>query len=63
MNKKEKEIIAEIKGKLQYPRITLNIIFQMKEEEARVFATEFFEEPLECIHQAVKLLNKLDELE
>lgn len=60
MRKKDKkELIAEIKNKLQYPKTTLEILKELKTGKRKRMPEEFIEDALKAIDQAVRLLNKL----
>jgi hypothetical protein len=62
MKKKDKkEIIAEIKNKLQYPKTTLEVLLELKAGKRKRMPEEFIKDALKAIDQAVRLLNKLAE--
>lgn len=58
MDKKGKDIIADIKNKLQYSKITLQLIAELKAGKRKRVPIEFIEDALKELDKAVRLLNK-----
>ena len=59
MDKKGKDIIKEIKHKLQYPIITLQLIADLEASKRKRVPIEFIEDALKALDKVVRLLNKL----
>ncbi len=55
---RNREIVADIKNKLQYPMTTLELIAKKGIDRNKI-PREFFEDALTALRQTVRLLNKL----
>jgi len=58
MNKKE-QIIVKIKDKLEYPRLTLQLMADLPKNKLKNIPPEFFTDALKAINKIIRLLDKL----
>lgn len=55
-----KDIVSKIKNKLQYPKLTLELLRDLRAVKRRKILDEFIEDALKEIGKIIKLLKKLE---
>jgi len=53
------EVISKIKAKLQYPKVTLELVLKLKRGRRKRIPEYFITDALRELDKATKLLNKL----